>query len=91
MKTTVVNIAWQQLYCADKIIFAAYLTNYAGSSANTALVWPPQLHMLKLKMKTNIYYCTFPEMKVAYVQYTKITNLEIQARWFLLGKKRTKS
>lgn len=64
----VVNIAWQQLYFADKDIFAAYLTNSTGSSANTAIICPPQLQMLKLKIKMNTYYCTFPEMEVAYVQ-----------------------
>lgn len=43
------------------------------------------------KKKTNMYYCTFPEMEVASVQYSKITNLEIHARWFLLaGKKKNK-
>lgn len=28
-------------------------------------------------------------MEVAYVQYSKITNLEIQARWFLLDGNKT--
>lgn len=73
------------------MIFAAYLTDYSGSSANTAFIWPPQLQTMKFKIKTNACYCTFPEMEVACVQYAKIPHTEIQARWFLLDKKKKKN